>query len=585
MRRGVAVLAMVLGLSLPVGLAISVPASANVEGTADTNLELAMSSISAGLFATCGVDATGAAWCWGAGVNGMLGNGSTFSHSTPVEVAGGHTFTAVTVGDRHVCGLDVDGGAWCWGDDLYGQLGDGTSGNSSSVPVAVAGDHTFIALAAGSTHTCGIDSAGAAWCWGHGEFGQLGNTGYGDALVPAEVIGGHTFTVVAAGWFHTCAIDTNGAAWCWGNDDSGEVGDGAAGSFDGIPEGVPKKVVGGHTFAGIVAGAFYTCGLEAGGRAWCWGDVNYAITSGGTPAVQDAPAAVAGGHSFAAIAGGADHVCAIDDDRAAWCWGNGSNGELGNDATSGLEATPVQVAGDHEFAAVAAGSKHTCGIAVNGEAWCWGNDQAGQLGDGATVLSHDTPVAVLGGHRFGPPHVVTVFASSGESPYGTAPGPVTARYDGWAPGDDADVLTTPATCSASATSASDVGSYQTNCDDAAAPGYTFEYIAGNWSVTKAHVSLTTKATTSLASLLTLRTTYTTKAVNTDAGVPAAGVPVVITIRGRTQCTTTTNATGVAACTTGPISINIGIPSVPYTATTTGGTNYLAASADGAIRLF
>jgi alpha-tubulin suppressor-like RCC1 family protein len=41
--------------------------------------------------------------------------------------------------------------------------------------VAVLGEHTFTNLATGQSHTCGVDNAGTAWCWGIGYFGELGD--------------------------------------------------------------------------------------------------------------------------------------------------------------------------------------------------------------------------------------------------------------------------------------------------------------------------------------------------------------------------------------------------------------------------
>ena len=82
--------------------------------------------------------------------------------------------TAVAAGDQHACGLYADGAAYCWGYNEMGQLGDGTNEDSSS-PVAVAGGHTFTTLSAGRYFTCGLDEEGAAWCWGANSLGQLGN--------------------------------------------------------------------------------------------------------------------------------------------------------------------------------------------------------------------------------------------------------------------------------------------------------------------------------------------------------------------------------------------------------------------------
>ena len=151
-------------------------------------------TITAGTVHTCGLDVEGKAWCWGGGSSGELGDGNTDDHETgtPVAVAGGHTFTSLTARWYHTCGLDNAGNAWCWGDAKFGVLGDGnTSDHETGTPVAVVGGHTFSQLAAGYEHACGLDGAGTAWCWGHGEGGQLGDGNTSDHMTatPVAVVG------------------------------------------------------------------------------------------------------------------------------------------------------------------------------------------------------------------------------------------------------------------------------------------------------------------------------------------------------------------------------------------------------------
>src|SRR6266571_1166304 len=108
---------------------------------------------------TCGIRASGAAYCWGYNGNaqlgfGWLGSGSAveMSSPTPVAVLGGLTFTHVSVGLSHACALTADGTVYCWGSNLQGQLGTG-SGSYSTSPALVTGGHTFTMVDAGAAHT------------------------------------------------------------------------------------------------------------------------------------------------------------------------------------------------------------------------------------------------------------------------------------------------------------------------------------------------------------------------------------------------------------------------------------------------
>ena len=77
----------------------------------DPGSPLAIRSISAGDQSTCALDVTGAAWCWGAGSSGQLGNGSFTSSTSPVKVSGGLTFTQVSTGGSVAAGFCSSGSA------------------------------------------------------------------------------------------------------------------------------------------------------------------------------------------------------------------------------------------------------------------------------------------------------------------------------------------------------------------------------------------------------------------------------------------------------------------------------------------
>jgi alpha-tubulin suppressor-like RCC1 family protein len=141
--------------------------------------------MAAGYDHTCGIITANQALCWGLNQDGQLGDNTAVNRSTPVGVAGGHTFVAVTAGLRHTCALDSTGAAWCWGANDLGQLG--RAGAASRVPVAVEDGLQFAYIKAGELFTCGVTSEGAAWCWGDNEYGQLGDGSFTGSAVPVKV--------------------------------------------------------------------------------------------------------------------------------------------------------------------------------------------------------------------------------------------------------------------------------------------------------------------------------------------------------------------------------------------------------------
>ena len=108
--------------------------------------------------------------------------------------------------------------------------------------------------------------------------------------------------------------------------------------------------------------------------------------------------AVAGGLTFASLTAGDVHTCGLTSGGAAYCWGNNDGGELGDGSTD-RRLTPVAVAGGLTFASLTAGWVHTCGLTSGGAAYCWGYNSNGELGDGSTTTGL-TPVAVAGGLTF-----------------------------------------------------------------------------------------------------------------------------------------------------------------------------------------
>jgi cysteine-rich repeat protein len=84
------------------------------------------------------------------------------------------------------------------------------------------------------------------------------------------------------------------------------------------------------------------------------------------------------------VAAGEAHTCAVKADGTAWCWGDNSAGQLG-DGTTEDRATPVPVVGLTDVRQVAVGGSHGCAVSDTGAVWCWGRNGDGQLGDGTII--------------------------------------------------------------------------------------------------------------------------------------------------------------------------------------------------------
>ncbi|MEZ4737189.1 MAG: hypothetical protein R3E79_59675 [Caldilineaceae bacterium] len=301
-------------------------------------------------------------------------------------------FTAVAGGEEHTCGLTAAGGVACWGDNADGQVGDGTD-FPYRPEVAVVGLDTGVqSLTAGSNHTCALLSAGSVVCWGRNSSGQLGNGGTGERRVPVAVTGlAESVTAIAAGGAHTCALLQSGGVACWGNNAAGQLGNGA-----NLNQTTPVAVTGLTGVSAIATGANHTCTLLQGGAIQCWGDNANGQLGDGSLVSRNTPVTVSGLATAAtAIAAGTDHTCAILSDGSVQCWGDNARGQLG-DGSREDRPTPVLVRElSDAIVKVAAGQLYTCALAADGDLYCWGANNRGQLGNG-TLESSRTPLRVTG---------------------------------------------------------------------------------------------------------------------------------------------------------------------------------------------
>jgi alpha-tubulin suppressor-like RCC1 family protein len=162
----------------------------------------------------------------------------------------------------------------------------------------------------------------------------------------------------------------------------------------------PTRVVGaalGHIYAGNA----FTCGIVEDGTALCWG-----LNSRGQLGRSFAgiytfvPQVISEDLRFRELSTKAAgrHVCGLATSGDAYCWGENRFGQLGN-GTTDVQFGPQLVSGGLKFASITAGWRFSCWVTTDEAAYCWGRGEWGQLGDGLATRSA-VPTAVAGGHKF-----------------------------------------------------------------------------------------------------------------------------------------------------------------------------------------
>jgi alpha-tubulin suppressor-like RCC1 family protein len=335
--------------------------------------------------------------------------GSSSSSSTPRDAgdAGGGgedadgphaTAIALSGGQAHTCLLREGGGEVdCWGLGIFGKRGLVHDIERFPTKVTSLDGQTVTAMASATSVQCVLLASGAVRCWGENAYGQLGNgvTTYSESATPVTGLDAGV-SAIAAGTDHVCAI-VAGAVQCWGNDYWSQIGDGGKVTT----RLVPTKVVGLPAGITLVApGGMHSCAALSD-QIWCWGENAWSqmgdgSAGGGDPSVNivTTPVRVSGiGAGVTDLSAGYRHTCAVVS-GAAWCWGNNEKGQLG-DGSNADRNMPVKVSGlPAGVTTIRAGYDHTCAIAA-GAMWCWGSNAAGDLGDGSTT-DRNVPVPVSG---------------------------------------------------------------------------------------------------------------------------------------------------------------------------------------------
>lgn len=251
---------------------------------------------------------------------------------------------------------------------------------SSTVSARVYEPLKASTIAAGAFATCANDLSGATYCWGEG------------FALPTRKQADEPLVSLTVGTGFACGLTAAGAAFCWGDDPTDTTfGRGT------VISGSPHRVGGELRFRLISAGDGLVCGASTDGRTYCWGGNTYGQLGNGTTVPSVVPAPIVGTHDFVALSAGSDHACGVAASGEAYCWGRNDAGQLGSSSSETCDvvieddyyygeyvshtpcsSVPLRVSAVPALASVSAGDG-TCGLAGDGQAFCWGRSNGVQL--------------------------------------------------------------------------------------------------------------------------------------------------------------------------------------------------------------
>lgn len=323
----------------------------------------------------------------------VTGDAGTPDAGLPEE----ESWTDIAVEHGLSCGVR-GGGLYCWGaGSAAGSALQVGEGNSQPVPRRIADGDDWQRVAIGGGHACAI-RAGALYCWGPNDHGELGLDDRLERARPTRVGAMTDWHAVALGVDHTCGL-RSGVLHCWGRTWNGllESDPGAMGLYGGatLLASGPHKACIAHA-AGIrcVPGGALT-GPRSDWERLAADDVVLAIRAGelyaegtshsgqlglGADATSaDVLTRVGDTESWTDVAANHDRACGVRGGQLL-CWG-------ASESNGGERRTPDVfelrlVSTDQGWERVSLGQWHACGIR-NGRAYCWGCNYNGELGSGS----------------------------------------------------------------------------------------------------------------------------------------------------------------------------------------------------------
>ena len=247
----------------------------------------------------------------------------------PITWATSSSYTSVNAGDSFIHALDVNYGLWGYGLNVNGQLGDNTTVTRSS-PVQLGSLYSWSILGGGIGAT--PLHAGALYLAGLNTSGQLGlgDTAYRSSPVQLPAtnqplfnfpvrIGISRWTAISAGYSHSMAIRDDNTLWGWGLNVSGQVGDTSV-----VSRSSPVQI-GTSSWIAISAGKDHTSGIKLDNTLWTWGLNTRGQLGDSTTTNRSSPVQVAGYWNNVSV--GASHTTALAENNTLYVWGDDNFGQ------------------------------------------------------------------------------------------------------------------------------------------------------------------------------------------------------------------------------------------------------------------
>ena len=257
-----------------------------------------------------------------------------------------------------------------------------------------------ISITGGYPHTFALKENGEVWGWGYMDH----RLGTGEMIIgefnqtPTKIL--DDVEQIAYGIWHTMAVKTDGSLWAWGDNGTNRFGDGNGGGdwmvYDKEYDSpIPVLIM--RNIDYVAAGYFQTSAIKKNGELWTWGTLPRSGFGALNPDThrgygQD-PYKMMDDVKMVSVGDG--HHAAVKNNGELWLWGNNEAGQLGDGTTENRYYRPsTAVKAMDDVAEAAAGGWHTLALKTDGSLWAFGANSYGQLGDGTFEYRY-TPVKIM----------------------------------------------------------------------------------------------------------------------------------------------------------------------------------------------
>ena len=320
----------------------------------------------------------------------------------PLLIAG-MAVAAISIGGQVASAANpVPSGELAWGQGTEGQLGNGTTTAAQTTPVAVSlpSGVTATAIAGGNESGFAIGSNKVLYAWGYGSYGELGNgttTAAQTTPVAVSLPSGVTATAITGGDLSPDALGSDGNVYAWGYGGDGQLGNNTTNFQQTTP--VAVSLPSGVTATAISSEGQTSYALGSDGNVYAWGvGTDGQLGNDTTTGTQPTPVAVSlpTGVTATAIAAYAFGAYALGSNGTLYAWGEGQYGQLGNDTTTMIQTTPVAVSlpDGVSVTAITAGAATGYALGSNGTVYAWGYGYDGECGIATLFTRALAPVAV-----------------------------------------------------------------------------------------------------------------------------------------------------------------------------------------------